>query len=92
MIGYIIVIAISFIALFMIVRNIVHGLNSRNWPITDGKVMHLGVQAHQSTDDEGFTSTTCGASIQYEYNISGQEIQGTRRSFTDMRTNSARGC
>ena len=90
MIVYIIVIGISFIGLFVIVRNIVHGLNSRNWPITEGKVVHSGVQAHQSMDDDGDISTTYGASIQYEYNVSGQEIQGTRRSFTEMRTNSVR--
>ncbi len=87
---YIIVIGISFIALFVIGRNILHGLNSRNWPITEGKVVHSGVQAHQSMDDDGDISTTYGASIQYSYNVSGQEIQGTRRSFTDMRTNSVR--
>jgi hypothetical protein len=87
---YIIVIGISFIALFVIGRNILHGLNSRNWPITEGKVVHSGVQSHQSMDDDGDISTTYGASIQYEYNVSGQEIQGTRRSFTDMRTNSVR--
>jgi hypothetical protein len=90
MLVYTIVIGISFIALFVIGRNILHGLNSRNWPITEGKVVHSGVQAHHSTDDEGDTSTTYGASIQYEYSVSGQEIQGTRRSFTDMRTNSVR--
>ncbi len=90
MIAYIIVISISFITLFVIGRNILHGLNSRNWPMTEGKVIHAGIQAHQSTDDEGDTSTTYGASIQYEYNVSGQEIQGTRRSFTEMRTNSVR--
>jgi hypothetical protein len=90
MIIYTIVIGISFIALFLIVRNIVHGLNSRNWPTTEGRVVHSGVQVHHSTDDEGDTSTTYGASIQYEFNVSGQEIQGTRRSFTEMRTNSVR--
>jgi hypothetical protein len=90
MIIYTIVIGISFIALFLIVRNIVHGLNSRNWPTTEGKVVHSGVQAHQSMDDEGDISTTYGASIEYAFNVSGQEIQGTRRSFTDMRTNSVR--
>ncbi len=90
MLVYIIIIGISFIGLFVIGRNIVHGLNSRNWPITEGKVVHSGVQAHQSMDDDGDISTTYGASIQYEYNVSGQEIQGTRRSFTEMRTNSAR--
>jgi len=74
MLVYTIVIGISFIALFVVGRNILRGLNSRNWPITEGKVVHSGVQAHHSTDDEGDTST----------------IQGTRRSFTDMRTNSVR--
>lgn len=68
MIVYIIVIGISFISLVVIVRNIVHGLNSRNWPITEGEVVHSGVQAHQSMDDDGDISTTYGASIQYEYN------------------------
>ena len=87
---YIIIIGISFIALFVIGRNILHGLNSRNWPNTEGKIVHSGVQAHQSMDDDGDISTTYGASIQYEYNVSGQEIQGTRRSFTEMRTNSVR--
>jgi hypothetical protein len=90
MLVYTIIIGISFIALFLIVRNIVHGLNSRNWPTTEGKVVHSGVQAHQSMDDEGDISTTYGASIEYAFNVSGQEIQGTRRSFTDMRTNSVR--
>jgi hypothetical protein len=90
MLVYTIIIGISFIALFLIVRNIVHGLNSRNWPTTEGKVVHSGVQAHQSMDDEGDISTTYGASIEYAFNVSGQEIQGTRRSFTEMRTNSVR--
>jgi hypothetical protein len=90
MIVYIIVIGISLIALFVIGRNILHGLNSRNWPITEGRVVHSGVQAHQSMDDEGDISTTYGASIEYAFNVSGQETQGTRRSFTEMRTNSAR--
>lgn len=87
---YIIIIGISFLALFVIGRNFLNGLNSRNWPITEGRVVHSGVQAHQSMDDDGETSTTYGASIQYEYNVSGQEIQGARRSFTEMRTNSVR--
>jgi len=90
MLVYIIIIGISFIGLFVIGRNIVHGLSSRNWPITEGKIVHSGVQAHQSMDDDGDISTTYGASIQYAYNVSGQEIQGTRRSFTEMRTSSAR--
>lgn len=90
MLVYIIIIGVSFIALFVIGRNILHGLNSRNWPSTEGKVVHSGVQSHQSMDDDGDISTTYGASIQYSYNVSGQEIQGTRRSFTDMRTNSVR--
>jgi hypothetical protein len=90
MLGYIIAIGISLFALFMIVRNILHGLSSRNWPITEGKVVHSGIQASQTMDDDGDISTTYGASIQYTYNVSGQEIQGTRRTFTDVRTNSAR--
>jgi len=90
MLVYIIIIGISFIGLFVIGRNIVHGLSSRNWPITEGKIVHSGVQAHQSMDDDGDISTTYGASIQYAYNVSGQEIQGARRSFTEMRTSSAR--
>jgi len=90
MIGYIIAIVISSVLLIKFGRDILQGLNSRNWPTTEGKIIDSGVQAQQSMDDEGFTSTTYGASIRYTYNVSGQEIEGARRSFTEVRTNSVR--
>ncbi|MCJ7824219.1 MAG: DUF3592 domain-containing protein [Anaerolineales bacterium] len=90
MIGYIIAIVISSVALIMVVRNIINGLNSRNWLTTEGKITDSGIDAQQSMDDEGNTRTTYGVSLAYTYNVSGQEIQGTRRSFSDVRTNSRR--
>ncbi|MCJ7567077.1 MAG: DUF3592 domain-containing protein [Anaerolineales bacterium] len=90
MIGYIIAIVISSVLLIKFGLDIMRGLNSRNWPTTEGKITHSGVEAQQSMDDEGDIKTTYGASIQYQYNISGQEIEGARRSFTEVRTNSSR--
>lgn len=90
MIGYIIAIILSSVALIMLGRNIVNGLNSRNWLTAQGEITDSGIEVHQSMDDEGDMSTTYGASIQYTFNVSGQEIQGTRRSFSEVRTNSKR--
>lgn len=90
MIGYIIAIILSSVALIMLGRNIVNGLNSRNWLTAQGEITDSGIEVHQSMDDEGDMSTTYGASIQYTFNVSGQEIQGTRRSFSDVRTSSRR--
>jgi hypothetical protein len=90
MIGYYIAIVISSVILIKLGLDIMRGLNSRNWLTTEGKITDSGVDAQQSMDDEGMTRTTYGASIQYTYNVSGQEIQGTRRSFSNVRTNSRR--
>jgi len=90
MIGYIIAIILSSVALIILGRSIVNGLNSRNWLTAQGEITDSGIEVHQSMDDEGDMRTTYGASIQYSYNVSGQEIQGTRRSFSEVRTNSKR--
>lgn len=90
MTGYIIAIAISLVALILVVRNIIRGLSSRNWLTTEGQITDSGIEAQQSMDDEGNTRTTYGVSLAYTYNVSGQELQGNRRSFSNVRTNSRR--
>ncbi|MGB2897365.1 MAG: DUF3592 domain-containing protein [Anaerolineales bacterium] len=90
MIGYIIAIILSCVGLFLVGRTIMRGLSSRNWLTTEGEITDSGIEAHQSMDDDGDIRTTYGASIQYTYRVSGQEIQGTRRSFSEMRTSSRR--
>jgi len=90
MTGYIIAIILGSVGLIILGRSIVNGLSSRNWLTTEGEITGSSIEAHQSMDDDGDVRTTYGASIQYTYNVSGQEIQGTRRSFSDVRTNSRR--
>ena len=90
MLGYIIAIVIGCVILFLFGRDIMRGLRSRNWPTTEGKVTQSGVDMSQSTDDEGEIKTSYGASIQYTYTVSGQELVGARRTFTNVRTNSSR--
>ena len=90
MIGYIIVVVISCVVLIKIVRDIMNGLNSRNWPITTGTIIQSGIHTRQKTDEDGFTSTTYGATVVYTFNISGKEFKETRRSFSGVRTSSVR--
>ena len=87
MIAYIIVILISGVVLFKFGQDILRGLNSRNWPTTQGTIMYSGIQAHQSSDEDG-TSTSYDAAVQYSYQVAGQAFQGTRKSFSDVRTSS----
>jgi hypothetical protein len=87
MIGYIIAIVISAVVLFKFGQDILRGLSSRGWPTTEGRITYAGIQAQRSTDEDG-TRMSYGAAVQYAYNVSGQEIQGTRRTFSDVRTNS----
>jgi hypothetical protein len=88
MIGYVIAIVISCVLLFIFGRNVMHGLRSRNWPTAEGRITQSSIETHMSTDDEGDTRTTYGASIHYTYNVAGEEFEGTRRTFTDARTSS----
>ena len=90
MLGYIIAIVIGCVILFLFGRDIIRGLSSRNWPTTEGKITQSGVDMSQSTDDEGEIKTSYGASIQYTYSVSWQELVGSRRTFTNVRTNSSR--
>ena len=90
MLGYIIAIVIGCVILFLFGRDIMSGLRSRNWPTTEGKITQSGVDMSQSRDDEGEIKTSYGASIQYTYSVSGQELVGERRTFTNVRTNSSR--
>jgi hypothetical protein len=90
MFGYIIVIVICGVVLIKMIQDIVNGLNSRNWPITQGRVMQSGIHMKSSTDEDGSTSTSYGATVLYTYNVSGEEIRGTRRAFSETRTSSVR--
>lgn len=88
MIGYIIMIAISLIVLIVFGRQILLGLKSRSWPTATGTVQDARIQSHQSRDEEGDVTTTYEALIRYQYNVAGQEHQGMRRTFSDVRTSS----
>lgn len=48
------------------------------------------MEAHQSRDEDGDIKTTYGATIQYKYFVDGQEFQGNRRTFSNVRTSSVR--
>jgi hypothetical protein len=89
MIGYIVTILISGVVLFKFGQDILRGLRSRSWPTAEGRINDARIQAHQSSDEDG-TSTTYGAAVHYSYNVSGQEFQSTRRTFTDARTSSSK--
>ncbi len=90
MIGYIIAIAISAVILIKIGSDILRAQKSRSWPTASGTVLDLDMEAHQSRDEDGDIRTTYGATIQYKYLVDGQEFQGNRRTFSNVRTSSAR--
>ncbi len=85
---YIILLVIGMIAFLFLGRSVLLGQKSRSWPSVAGSILQSGIETHQSTDDDGSISTTYGVSLVYKYTISGQEFQGTRRTFTDVRTSS----
>jgi hypothetical protein len=89
MIGHIVIILIGGVVLFMLGRDILRGLSSRNWPTAEGRITFSSMDVRQSSDEDG-TSTTYGAAVVYSYNVFGQEFQGARRTFTDVRTSSAK--
>lgn len=90
MIGYIIAIAISVVLLIKFGVDIRKGYKSRNWPIAEGTVLDSSMEAHQSRDEDGDIRTTYGVTIQFKYLVDGQEFQGNRRTFSNVRTSSAR--
>ena len=87
MIPYIIIILISGVVLFKFGQDILRGLSSRNWLATQGRITFASIDTRRSTDEDG-TSTSYGAAILYSYHVSGQEFQGARRTFSDVRTSS----
>jgi hypothetical protein len=90
MIAYIIVLVIGLVVLVKFGRDILLGQKSRSWPKVSGTIIQSILETHHQTDDEGDTSTTYGVSVHYRYTVSGQEFQGRRRTFSDVRTSSRR--
>jgi hypothetical protein len=90
MIGYIIVLVIGLVISVKFGRDLMLGQKSRSWPTTAGTILHSGMEIHRETDKDGSTSTTYGVTLQYAYSVSGQEFQGTRRTFANVRTGSRR--
>ena len=89
-IGYIILLVIGLVVLFAMGRNVLQGRKSQAWPTAPGKVQYTGMETYQSRDEDGSTSTTYGATIQYTYNVGGQEYESNRRTFANVRTSSRR--
>jgi hypothetical protein len=90
MIGYIIAAGISAVILIKFGSDILKAQKSRSWPTASGTVLDSGMEAHQSRDEDGDIKTTYGATIQYKYLVDGQEFQGNRRTFSNVRTSSVR--
>mgnify|MGYP001039386955 CR=1 FL=1 len=90
MIGYIIILVIGVVLLVVFGRNVIRGRASQNWPTVPGTVLYTGMETYESTDDDGSITTTYGATIQYNYAVAGQSLEGNRRTFTDVRTSSRR--
>jgi hypothetical protein len=90
MIAYIVILVIGIIALLIMGRSVLLGRKSSAWPTVGGTILQSGIETVQSTDDDGSTSTTYGVNLQYQFSVAGQQYQGTRRTFTEMRTSSFR--
>jgi hypothetical protein len=90
MIGYVIVLVIGLVILVKFARDILLGRRSRGWPKTSGTILQSTLETHHETDDDGTTSTTHGVAVHYRYSVSGQEFEGRRRSFSDVRKSSKR--
>ncbi|MFN2148626.1 MAG: DUF3592 domain-containing protein [Anaerolineales bacterium] len=88
MTAYLIILAIGVIAVAIIGYSILRGQRSRSWPQVTGSVLSSSISTHESTDDDGSTTTTYGVDLIYRYSVGGQEYQGTRRTFTDVATSS----
>jgi len=90
MIGYIIAAGISAVILIKFGSDILKTQKSRSWPTASGTILDSSMEAHHNRDEDGDIKTTYGASIQYKYLVDGQEFQGNRRTFTNVRTSSVR--
>ena len=90
MIGFIIVLVIGLVVLVKFGRDILLGQKSRSWPKISGTILQSSLEAHHHTDDDGSSSTNYGVLVSYKYSVSGQEFEGNRRTFSDVRTGSRR--
>lgn len=90
MIGFIIVLVIGLVVLVKFGRDLLLGQKSRSWPKISGTILQSSLEVHHHTDDDGRSKTTYGVLVSYKYSVSGQEFEGNRRSFSDVRTGSRR--
>ena len=85
----IVLLAVGAAVTWFSVRNVVRGLNSRNWPTVLGTVLASDVVISPNSDSDGSTSTTFGAKITYQYEVEGQQFFGDRRTFAEYRSSSS---
>ena len=85
---YIIFLGIGLVAVLVVGFSILRGQKSRSWPSVAGSILSSSISVHESTDEDGSTTTNYGVDLLYRYSVSGQEFQGTRRTFIDVHTSS----
>jgi hypothetical protein len=88
--GFGLVALLGAVGLFFSGRDMLRGRSSASWPTTQGEVVYSTLEQSTSTDSDGDTSVTYGAKIVYNYQVSGQQLTGDRRAFSETRTSSAR--
>ena len=60
---------------------------AQSWPSIAGTVVRSEVVRHESTDEDGSTSTTYEPVVQYDYSVMGQPFTGKRIAFGSNRYN-----
>jgi hypothetical protein len=88
MTGHLIILFLGLVTVLVVGYSMLRGQKSRSWPSVTGSVLSSSISEHESTDDDGSSTTNYGVSLLYSYSVGGQEFQGTRRTFTDVKTNS----
>jgi len=64
---------------------------SKNWLSTNGKIISSDLDAHISTDDDGYQTTTYLAKVNFTYEVSGRTYKSDRVNFDyGMRTSNVR--
>lgn len=88
MTGHLIILGLGLVTVIVVGYSILRGQKSRGWPNVSGSILSSRISVHESTDDDGSTTTNYGVALLYRYSVGGQEYQGTRRTFTDVNTSS----
>ncbi len=58
---------------------VLHALQSKSWPQTDGTITFSDIEAHRHTGRH--SHTTWGVNVEYDYAVAGVHHQGTRLAF-----------